>query len=289
MNCQAVQKVLLGSDRPDRPSAEASVHLARCGACREWLQRLVQIEEALPLLPVPSANAARAALVRRVLSGSGLKHRKAAAVPEANGQPVRRPSIAMVVGSWIMDPYASPRRRVAAGLVAGVAAALLLFVTGWLVWDATRTPQQVAVVAPGKTPPPADPLLAGLDKYKIKLRPGAKTTERIEALDVAADQLRERAEARPGDEDLIELARLYGDVVNERVVQLAEKLAGEGLSLEDRRKVLQPIAERLARAESQWDRLSQQTGLAVSAKNALASAARAARSGNERLMKLYKA
>ena len=75
---------------------------------------------------------------RRVLTGEGLKRRKPGARPGVNGQPARRPSIAMVVGSWIMDPHASPRRRVGAGLVAGVAAAMLLFTTGWLVWYGTH-------------------------------------------------------------------------------------------------------------------------------------------------------
>ena len=69
MNCQVVRKHLLGSERPGRPPAEASAHLAACAACREWQQRLVQMEQAMSLLPVPPADAARAALVRRVLTG----------------------------------------------------------------------------------------------------------------------------------------------------------------------------------------------------------------------------
>jgi hypothetical protein len=284
MNCEAVQKQLLGSERPGRPSAEASAHLAACGGCREWHQRLVQLEAAVPRLPVPSASAARLALVRHILAGKDTARRPRGARragPAPDGR-AGRPSIAMVVGSWIMDPHSSPRRRVAAGLVAGVAAALLLFITGWLIWDATHTGPQVPPLNLAKA---ADPLDRALDKYKIK----PKGDTPIEAMADAAEQLHGLAAARPADGDLIAIAQLYGDVVNQRVVKLAEKLSDEGLSVEERSKVLQPIAKRLAKGDSQWQGLATQTGLADGVKDALLRAALAARNGSKRLEELCKA
>lgn len=281
MNCEAVQRHLLGSERPGRLSPEASAHLAACAACREWHQLLAQMEAAVPLLPVPRADAARSALVRRIRAGEGAGRPK----PAANGRPARRPSIAMVLGSWIMDPHASPRRRVGAGLVAGVAAALLLFVTGWLVWSGGNRPPQVAHATPKA--PPGDPLLNELVYYNVKPHEAATPGERVKAMADAAGELVEHAERRArvrnaDAEELVALARLYDRVVRERVVTPAE-----GLSAQERRQFLHPIAGRLHDAESQWQRLSQQTDLPVSVKEALERCALAAREGSARLKTLY--
>ena len=222
MNCEAVQKDLLGSERPNRPSSSASAHLAKCTACREWLQRLIQLEGAVALLPIPPAEAARSALVRRVLTGDGLRRSKPAPKPTANGQPARRPSIARVVGSWIMDPHSSPRRRAAAGLVAGMAAALLLFVMGWLVWDASRPERQVAVTATERGPS-VPTLAAALERYKIRTNETASLSDRVTAMAKAADDLRNLANENVRAEDeLIALADLYARVIKEGIVQPAD-------------------------------------------------------------------
>jgi hypothetical protein len=278
MNCDVLQRHLLGRERPDSPSADAAAHLADCAACREWLLRLVQLERAVIQLPVPPAEAARSALMRRILSREA-----------ENGQPAparkppvaerRRPSIAMVVGSWIMDPHASPRRRVAAGLVAGVAAALLLFVVGWLVWDGDHPSPQVAGTAPKA---PADPLLAELRRYKIDAAGTTEPTERVKVMADAADQVCDRAGAKNSThEELTALAYLYSRVVHEGIVKSAE-----GVSAADRRELLEPIASKLAEAESEWHRLALQADLPPSVKTALDRAELAARKGKDKLREL---
>jgi hypothetical protein len=281
MTCDAVQKHLLGCERPDCPSAEASAHLAACAACREWHQRLVQLEAAVPLLAVPRADAARSALVRRILAGNGA----ARPGPAANGRPAHRPSIALVVGSWIMDPHAAPRRRVGAGLVAGVAAALLLFVTGWLIWSAGHRPEPVAHATPKA--PPGDALLAELGRYNVKPREAATPGERVQAMADAAGELVKHADGRAKARNLdadewVALADLYDRVVRERIVTPAE-----GLSAAERRQVLKPIADGLGSAESQWQQLSQQTELPPAVQQALAKCAVASREGKKRLLKLF--
>jgi hypothetical protein len=293
MNCDAVHKHLLGCERPDRPSAEASAHLADCGPCRDWQLRLLHVERAAAQLPVPPAESARSALVRRLLAGRGPgrparsaeRLKVVSSTPAANGRPARRPSIAMVVGSWIMDPYASPRRRVAAGLVAGVAAALLLFLTGWLIRDAGRGP---APRDPGSQETPADRLLADLNRHNIKAikSVGRKTPpgERLRAMADAAEELRDRARAHGlAADELIALAQLYGRVVNEEVVKGAEALPAE------ERPILKPIAEGLERAYSDWAQKSQQTGLSDPEKKALQECATAAADASAGLKKLYAA
>ncbi len=276
MNCDVVQRLLLGREAPEHPSADAAAHLADCAACREWLLRLIQLERAVPYLPVPPAEAARSALMRRILARETPGRKKEASAPK------RRPSIAMVVGSWIMDPHASPRRRVAAGLVAGVAAAMLLFITGWLIWDSLRGESPEAAPLAVKRP---DKLVADLHRVGIHEPDGKVGPARVKAMAEAAEALRSRAAGRPGaDEELIALAQLYDRVVEEGVVKTAE-----GLSADERRDILKTVAEDLERADSEWHRLSQQTGLAPGVKAALEKAAQAARNGNTRLMELYNA
>jgi hypothetical protein len=180
----------------------------------------------------------------------------------------------MVLGSWIMDPHSSPRRRVAAGLVAGVAAALLLFVLGWLVWYGNNDPDP----APG--PRPVDTLVQDLRRHKIDAGETTNPRDRVAAMAKAAEELRGRAAALPpgADMELIALADLYTRVVDEGIVKTAE-----GMSPEDRRAIPASVAEDLGKAESQWQRWSQQTGLTERATRALESAALAARNGKARL------
>ncbi len=270
MNCEVVQRHLLSCESPDRPSADASAHLADCAACREWLTRLVQMERAVPYLPVPPAEAARSALVCRILAqktsnGRGTSDR-------------RRPSVAMVLGSWIMDPHASPRRRTAAGLVAGVAAALLLFVIGWLVWYGGGTPESVV------SSRPPDQLLAELGRSGIHTADGKTGSQRLQALAAAAEQLHAKCQdaARSGAyEELKAMAHLYGRVVDEGIVKTAEEL-----SPAERSAILRSIAKDLGDADSKWRGLATAAALPDSAKLALNRAAQTATKAHDRLLEL---
>jgi hypothetical protein len=286
MNCEAARKHLLGSECPDRPSAEVSAHVVACDACREWQQRLVQMESAVRQVSLPRADAARSALVRRILTEKPTAKPKSSPRLVVNGKAEPRPSVARVVGSWIMDPHASPRRRVAAGLVAGVAAALLLFFTGWLIWDATRPAPEV-VVSTQRTPP-RDPLLVVLDKYGIHISEQPLTpNQRIKEMAGAAEDLRKRAGARVlADNELSAMAQAYTQVVRDGVVKPAKGLVADGVVPEDRQAVL-AIADQLARDDSEWKRLSQQTGLSASAQSAVNQAAEAASEANGELRKLF--
>lgn len=273
MNCEVLQRRLLSSERPDRPSADSAAHLADCAACREWLMRLLQMERALPYLPVPAAEAARSALVRRILAQKTAKSR--------GTTERRRPSIAMVLGSWIMDPHASPRRRAAAGLVAGVAAALLLFVIGWLVLEGGNNPGPVKV--PDKA---VDPLVLELRRHKVEVTDTKNPRDRLTAMANAADELRGHVVVRAGgDEELIALATLYTRVLEEGVVKAAAALADE-----DRREILEPICKNLDMAESAWGRMSSEhAGLSPRVQIALDKAQKAAQTGRDQLRKMYSA
>ncbi len=266
MNCEVCQRQLLSGESPESPTAAAAAHVADCAACREWLLRLAQLERAVPYLPVPPSEAARSALMRRILS------QKEGPAPEPCER--RRRSIAMVLGSWVMDPHASPRRRVAAGLVTGVAAALLLFVIGWVVWYGGNQPN------PGPAPKaPVDPLVLELRRLKIDADETTNPSDRVKVMASAAKELRGRAGSRAGsDAELTQLAELYTRVVNEGIMKTVE-----GLSPEERRSLPASIAAEFEEADTDWRRLSQQTGLSGRAIKALEGAALAARNGKAQL------
>jgi hypothetical protein len=276
MNCEVVQRQLLSGESPDSPTAAASAHLADCAACREWLMRLVQVERALPFLPVPPAEAARSALMRRILS------QKEGNAPEVKNR--RRPSVAMVLGSWIMDRHSSPRRRVAAGLVAGVAAALLLFIVSWIVWYGGTARDTVAYDTPRV---PSDQLLADLGRAGIHTADGKVGGERIQAMATVAGQLHDKCPglAKSGDfTELIEKAQLYVRVVDDGIVKTAE-----GMTSEDRRAIfnsIASIAKDLGNAESQWKSLAASADLTNGARLALTGAAEAAIRARDRLNEL---
>ena len=155
----------------------------------------------------------------------------------------------MVLGSLILDPHAPPRRRVGAGLVAGVAAALLLFFTGWLVWLSDH-PQHPVAGTTAKNPA-ADPMVAELMRHNLRLARGSTPRERVEAMAGVADQLHGRschlARTAEGD-DMAALAGLYARVessgfyVAPAWMALARVAGARGDSNEQRR-VLQHLTE----------------------------------------------
>ena len=164
-----------------------------------------------------------------------------------------------------MDPRSVfvAARRVAAVLVVGVAAALLLFLTGLLLWHSDRPPE----IADSSAKQAPDAIGAAVVRAGFHGAEGKKGTERVKAMAEIADQLylrcRDAIRADHND-DPIAMAQLYGKVVDEGVVKTAE-----GLSLEERRDILGPIADNLKNAESEWGRLTQQNGLAPGVKVAL--------------------
>jgi hypothetical protein len=277
MNCDALQKHLLGLEDPGRPADEARAHLAACASCRDWQRHLLLMERAVSRLPVPSAADARDALLRRILTGPGAGR----PVPEAAGGR-RRPSVAMMLGSLILDRHASPRRRVGAGLVAGLAAALLLFLLGGLVL--LTGSHDESPLARARKPAP-DALVAELMRHNLKLAEARTPRERVELMAGVADNLHTKGHtlARAGSaDDLAVLAALYGRVVREGVLKRAAELPPG-----QRREVLAPIADRLTEAQGQAQRWALETDMPPPSKEALAQIARAAGEGSAQLQKMF--
>ena len=57
MNCEEFQRDLLNAENPATPADEFEAHLATCAPCREYQGRLVNIEQNVAKLPVPSSTA----------------------------------------------------------------------------------------------------------------------------------------------------------------------------------------------------------------------------------------
>jgi hypothetical protein len=281
MNCDALQKHLLGLEWPAQAEGDARAHLAGCVACREWQRHLVQLERAATRLPVPPAHAARDAFVRSLLAAPPA----VGAPPAKPGTNGRRRSVAMVLGSLILDPHASPRRRVGAGIVAGVAASLLLFITSWLAWYSWHGDGPKQFAGSTEKQPVTDPLVAELMRRNLKLAKGGTPRERVEAMAGVAGELHARSNAlarTAGAEDMELLAQLYGRVVREGIVGRAAVLPDA-----ERRAVLEPIALQLGRAESEAERLAAEEGVPQAAREALRRIALAAREGDRELCRLY--
>src|SRR5262245_42850839 len=66
MNCSEIRRRLSDAESLDRPPLPLRPHLATCSSCRNWLIHLTELEARLPLLPIPSSNAAKNRLLEQL-------------------------------------------------------------------------------------------------------------------------------------------------------------------------------------------------------------------------------
>lgn len=231
MNCKAVRTTVLGLEQLDQPPPDAAGHLADCGACRDWLRRLTQMERCVSQLPVP-ASAAKSAVIARILS----EPRPRPAAPEP---------------LWVQRERRLKRLAVAAAM----SAALVLIAVGMLVWQhANRT--QTNVVERPKPPPAEETLLAGLMKNNLNLASAKTSRQRVEALADVAENLQSELRSLidvANPEDLTALARLYERVMRQGIVPQAKTIPAA-----ERALLLGPLADRLAQVQDEADQLAAQ-------------------------------
>ncbi|HZY85262.1 MAG TPA: hypothetical protein VFE78_10560 [Gemmataceae bacterium] len=263
MNCDTAQSRLLASERPDEPSAEVEAHLAACAACRVWQQRLAEVEQALPLLPVP-ASAARGELVQRVLSGP--------LPPPAEPAP-EPPLLPLLSRPSLPAAPAKERGLRKLALAFALAAALGAFAVGWWAW-----PHQ----GPGR-PDAADAVAVQREERGRLLREAASPRERVRLLARMVNDLHAEVRAHPEDPDRLALAaRVYAEVVGEDLPAHARAVpAGE------RAEALTEIADSLGRAESEMERLAA-AAASERQQTPLRAMAASAREGDRRLRALMR-
>src|SRR5260370_3214445 len=315
MNCKEIKYFLLGCENPDQPPADVKAHLAVCSGCQDWQNRLALIEMNIPFLPIP-ASAARAQLVRKILSSPRLVEREdsglvaATESPAAGGAMLSRPHQAetrplpTIGGIENMPPLlsaatgrSSPRRsagilhffrdlepsarRYAAG---GLAAAILLVIFGWMV---IRTPHRPPTAGSQIARSSSDPLVASIIERDLRLAGAEKPSARFLALaDLADDLSGEVKKLAPLPEAkgvLEELVKRYQQVVRQGLLEVAEKLPRA-----DRDKLLNTVGERLHVAGRTADELGEQLGAKIpnSSREALRRLTKAAYEGDRQLRDL---
>ena len=156
MNCENIQHELLGSESPDRPTADIQAHLDGCPACRDWQHRLVQIELNIPRLHVPSSATRDAFLLDLVLPDNPAEETPAprprpVAAPSVPAGPLVRLSLPSRQPQPPLRMLAHQRRYQIAG--AAAAAALLLGVIG-LMWNMGNRQPDAPAASSGTRPRP---------------------------------------------------------------------------------------------------------------------------------------
>jgi hypothetical protein len=281
MNCEALHSRLLGSEKPDRLTAELAAHLKTCAACRKWQRRLVHLERNVALLPVAPAPRGKAEFVRQFVAAElePLSAEREAPSESTNGvttvQTWKFEKLAAALRSSLQAPRATlnafpapARRRIAAVL----AASLLLLAFG--LWINSPTSPF--------TPKPPDPLLASVVERDLCLAAAKSPSERVETLADLADDLQgsTRSLINHGQpDDLKALAELYEQVVRDGIVAQASSL-----SPGEKARLLKGIAQRLADAGDEAEKLIKV--LPESSAAPLNIIVRAARDGDRELRKL---
>jgi hypothetical protein len=246
MNCIAVRRRLLASERPDQPPADLWPHLARCPACRACQRRLAEAERLLPHLPVPPPSAEkRAALIRQILHGEAPPPRPRARVREVGRQKV--------------------------ALAFALAATLAVFAVGWWAWS--------------HQPNPATPetLIASYCARRDGLlREEHTPRERVLGLAALADDVVAQAVNHGGNVDLLAaLARFYGALVCTDLPHHV-RLLPHG----ERADLAQEVSARLRTAESRVSGLAAEQPAPPALVASLHKIAAAAHEGEGRLRRL---
>jgi hypothetical protein len=262
MNCPTIRRRLLGSESPNRPDEEVRRHLDDCPRCRDWHQRLAEIEVQLSQLPVP-ASTAMDRLLEQIWSPK----------PPPLPRPVATPR------PWLPSPKERARQKLA--LAFALAATLLVLALGFWAWPRSAT----SIVAP--EPSKGAFTFASLEAQRDSLLQAARTpTERVETLAAFADRLRRQAHglARIADvERLATLARFYEQLVCNDLPHQARTLAPE-----ERPRVLNAVRAQLIEAESELERQRAEPRTETAAGAALQKIARSARGGHDQLGELLR-
>jgi hypothetical protein len=237
MSCSVLQRRLLELETPDRPPPEIRAHLAACAACRRWQRRLLQIEQRVPLIPVPPSGA-KSAVLRRVLAEPA-----AAAKEPSRAEP---PKLRPFIGG--AEPRS--RRQLQIAAVTTLAACLAVFAFG-LWWGANETQP-----APSKSSYSKN-LAIRLDQHARNLNAATKPSEKVKVLAAFAEELHTDSRAlvtASSVNDLKTLSQVYKRVVGEGLVKQAQEV-----SPGERAQILDPIIHQLEDAANDARELAKTT------------------------------
>jgi hypothetical protein len=229
MNCEIIQRRLLGVENPARPPAELQAHLDSCGACRDWQGRLLQVETNIPRLPVPASETRDVFLRSLTAPAAGpavATVKQATPPPPTRVPPGQKP---MPVVRLNLDAHREKTSFSWRYVVGGAAAAVLLFVfANWALRDPS-TPTPLAKDTK-KQRAPADPLVANLMQRNLKLIETNSAPERVQTLALMSEDLHRESVAlakTDGADELVQhLSRL-----RVQVTESMRKLEKDGKEL----------------------------------------------------------
>ena len=239
MTCQTIQNRVLALPDPRQLPENLREHIAGCPGCQAWWKQAVRLDRLLEQLPAPPAPADKKAAMLDELAAAGPVIRSIPAVERGTGRSV------------FVKLLAVPGVRYAAGL----AAAVLIAVGGWMAFRPTKQPE-VAV------PSPRDPFLDKIVKRNVALAQTKAPDERMVALAGLADDLsaETRGLARIADQDdLRELSGLFQKVVNDGIVRQAERLPPHALTPTQKQALLEKLSTTLDGARQQADQAARES------------------------------
>jgi hypothetical protein len=258
MSCTTVRQRLLACERPDKPAAAETRHLASCADCRAWLRRLVRLEQQISLVAVPPSSPPPALLA---MLGSA-------------------PADALVKPPALLHAV-RPRQetgRQKLSLALALAAALAVFAIGWWAWPHVQPPSRRVT---------GHISLREHDEFIAKQLRGAQTSaQRVAILIDLADGCFKRAGGKPEDNSNVERQSLeFRNVVKYHLPLHAQKVSpGERVVvLKDAANRLGRIKELASQLAGEWkqahpasaDKMSQIAADAGAAEESLMRLARA--------------
>jgi hypothetical protein len=253
MNCQTFQNHVLSLPDPRQLPEPLTGHANSCAACTEWWRRAARLETVLAELPVPPAPRDKKGILLEELAGPVIASRPM----------VERRSL------WSIP---------AVRTFSGIAAAVLIAVTGWmLVRPGSGTPI-------AKADPSRDPFLDRIVQRDLALAQARTADQRLGVLGSLADDLSGETRSLSkiaSPEELRDLSDLFQKVVNDGIVEQARQLPEHSLTQTQKKELLDRLSNQLSEAGRQADDAAKESP--PHAQPALRSISATARNGQAKL------
>jgi hypothetical protein len=255
VNCDTIHRRLLALEFPDQPGEDLRQHLDACPACRAWHEQVVQLERDVLQLPAPSP-------VHKAAFLSGLLQDTPSSMPT--------PGVLTLREFRSRPPQ---RERGLRKMAVAVALAASLLVVAFGIWQLKQDDGSSS-----HRTADAEKRISRLDRHLDRdARWKAATTakERVHILDELANDVEQKALAlAEGNkrEELNSQIQFYTEVIRRLTDKEAPELSQQ-LTPKEQSDLLQRIAERLSKVDSEATRLAMTNPESASPLQELASIA----------------
>lgn len=236
MKCESFRNRLLALPSPAAPTPELAAHMATCAGCRAFAARAGKLAALLAALPVPSSEVAKLAFVESLAVVGPVIQTKPTA-PSADPH------------SGTFRPFRALARRVEAKHVIGIAAALLVAISAWLLWPAGKPPV-------AEQDGPRQELLAKQNRHLADLASANSADVRLRVwADWTGDLRAATADVymAADPEDFEALEKMFEKAIRVGVLGSAEKLPPLGAA---RTVVLLNARDKVGAARAELERMS---------------------------------